>query len=172
MGGRLTRTGWAGAVSAFVVAGCLATGSVLQARGTGLTRCYRLQYETLWERVVEAVRYAGLVIERENVENGFVLAHSYQPDVERPEDMALDADQGEVVGVFVEPEGRNVWAVEVVSQRRFALDPSPRDWTAPVFLALENRLPAEASAPNDDLAACARARSLMRREPRPTPGRG
>ncbi len=154
-------------LAGLVAAGCLATGSVLEYRGTGLARCYRLEYEALWERVVEAVRYAGLVIERENVGNGFVLAHSYEPEVETPEEMALDADQGEVVGVFVEREGPDVWAVEVVSRARFQFDPSPRDWTGPVFLALENRLPAEASAPNEDLAACARVRSLTS----PGPGR-
>ena len=57
-------------LAGLVAAGCLATGSVLEYRGTGLARCYRLEYEALWERVVEAVRYAGLVIERENVGNG------------------------------------------------------------------------------------------------------
>ncbi|WP_419947973.1 hypothetical protein [Candidatus Palauibacter sp.] len=147
-------------LAALLAGACLATGGLLESRGTGTTRCYRLEYEALWERVVEAVRYAGLVIERANVENGFVLAHSYRPDIEDPEEMALEADQGEVVGVFVEDEGPDVWAVEVVSRARFAFDPSPRDWTGPVFLALENRLPAEASAPHEDLAACSRVRRL------------
>lgn len=151
--------------AAILVGGCIATGSVLEARGSGLARCYRLEYDALWPRVVDAVRWAGLVIERENAENGFVLAHSYEPEVEDPEEMALDANQGEVVGVFVDREGPDVWAVEVVSRPRFPLDPSPRDWTAPVFLALEDRLPAAASAPNEDLAACAR----VRRPISPTP---
>ena len=169
----MTSARWTAAVAAPLAAvfagGCLATGGVLQQRGTGLARCYRLEYDALWNGVVEAVRYAGLVIERQNVENGFVLAHSYRPDVEDPEEMALDADQGEVIGVFVEDEGPNVWAVEVVSRPRFAFDPSPRDWTGPVFLALEDRLPAEASAPHEDLAACSRVRRLT--SPAREPGR-
>ncbi len=106
------------------------------------------------------MRWAGLVIEQANQENGIILAGSYRPEVEDPEDMALDADQGEGVAVFVEPEGDEVWAIEVVSKPRFRLDPSPRDWTDPVFLALESRLPAEASAPHDELAACTRVRGL------------
>lgn len=157
-------------LAGLAAAACLATGGVLEQRGAGLTRCYRLEYEALWTQVVAAVRYAGLVIERENVENGFVLAHSYASEVEDPEEMALDADQGEVVGVFVESEGPDVWAVEVVSRARFRFDPSPRDWTAPVFLALEDRLPASASAPDEDLAACTRVRRLIAPTGRGDPG--
>ncbi len=162
-GGRLrprTRPGLALALAALSLAGCLSTGSLFNYRGRGVARCYRLSYETLWPAVEEAVRWAGLVIENASEENLFIIARSYQPEVEDPADMALDADQGEAVAVFFEPEGRDVWAVEVISRPRFALDPSPRDWTQAVFGAIEDRLPAEASAPDDDLAACTRARGL------------
>lgn len=143
---------------------CLPNVNLLDARGSGTARCYRLSYERLWPIVEESVRWVGLVIEQANEENGIILAASYKPEVEAPEDMALDADQGEGVAVFIEPEGDDVWAVEVVSKPRFRLDPTPRDWTESLFLALETRLPAEASAPNDDLAACTRVRGLQRRD--------
>lgn len=147
-------------LAALATGACLPNVNLLNARGSGTARCYRMPMESLWPIVEESVRWAGLVIEQANQENGIILAGSYQPEVEDPEDMALDADQGEGVAVFVEPEGDDVWAIEVVSRPRFRLDPTPRDWTEPVFLALEARLPPEASAPHDELAACTRVRGL------------
>ena len=148
-----------------VASACMATGSMLQFRGTGTSRCYAIEYETLWEAVVGAVRFSGLVVENANQDAGTVLAQSYRLETRDPEDMALEANQGEAVAVFIEAEGTDVWGVEIVSRRRFALDPSPRDWTNPVFLALEDLLPASASAENDELAACTRARGLEPRIP-------
>ncbi|MCG8467052.1 MAG: hypothetical protein MJB57_02450 [Gemmatimonadetes bacterium] len=145
------------------VVGCISSVNLLDTRGSGTARCYRIDYETLWPIVEESVRWVGLMIESAHEENGFILARSYEPEVEDPEDMALDADQGENVAVFVEPEGEDVYAVEVVSRSRFPLDPTPRDWTDALFLAFEDRLPAAASAPSDDLAACARVRGLSGR---------
>lgn len=149
-----------GPTAAVLLAGCVTTGRLLDARGTGTARCYRLPLEELWPLVEESVRWAGLVIENANVDAGFFLARSYEPEVQDPEDMALDADQGERVAIFVEPEGTSVWAVEVVSRPAFALDVTPRDWTAPLFEALEARLPESATAPDDELAACTRVRAL------------
>ncbi len=151
-------------VVGLILAGCLSAGSLFNYRGAGVSRCYKVSYEILWPTVEESVRWAGLVIENASEENGFIIARSYQPEVEDPADMALDADQGEAVAVFFEPDGATVWAVEVVSRPRFSLDPSPRDWTRPVFAAIEDRLPPEARAPDDELATCTRARGL------PSPG--
>jgi len=133
---------------------------MLASRGRGVARCYHLQHEALWPIVAGAVADAGLVVKNENEENGFILAESYKPEVQDPEDMALGADQGESVAVFVEPEGLDVWAVEVVSRPKFPLDPTPMNWTQPIFNMLELALPDSASAPNDDLAACTRVRGL------------
>ena len=144
---------------------CVTTSALLDARGTGTARCYRMPYDSLWPVVDRSIRWAGLVIENANRDGGFFLARNYEPEVEAPEDMALDADQGERVAVFLDREGSNVWAVEVVSRPAFALDVTPRDWTVPIFTSLEDRLPEAATEPGDDLAACTRAVSF--REPPP-----
>ena len=141
---------------------CLTSANALASRGTGVARCYRIHYDTLWSAVDEAVRWVGLVIDNANHENGFLLARTYEPQVEDPEKMGLGSDQGEAVAVFIELEGDGVWAVEVVSKPRFALDLTARDWTQIVLRGVEERLPRSASAPNDELAACTRIRNLRR----------
>ena len=138
---------------------CLTSRSALASRGTGMARCYRAHYDTLWSMLDEALPWVGLVVDDTNYENGFLLARSYELKIEAPEEMGLGSDQGEAVAVFVEPEGNGVWAVEVVSKPRFSLDLTARDWTKIVFHTLEDRLPQSASTPGDDLSACTRIRN-------------
>ena len=95
----------AACISALVLTGCLSAGNLVDYRGTGVTRCYRLEYERLWPTVLESVRWAGLVIENANEDNGVILSRSYELEVEDPEDMALEADQGEAVAVFFGQQG-------------------------------------------------------------------
>ena len=144
-----------------LAAGCASARNIGEAQGQGTTRCYLGEYEVLWPAAVEAIRSLGLVMERANRDNGVLVARTYRPEVEDPEDMALESDQGERVAVFLEldsraADGRPIWTVEVVSRPIFALDPTPRDWTPAVFLRLENGLPTEATSPDEDLAACTR----------------
>ncbi len=162
--GRGRRGGTRGARNAFALlagavalSACLGTHGILEERGRGVVRCYRVPYDTLWNSAESTLKWVGLVLERANRENGFLVARSYRPEVRDPEEMALEADQGERVAVFIESEGPDVWAVEVVSRPIFALDPTPRDWTDIVFIELEERLPASALDPDEDLAACTRA---------------
>ncbi len=115
-----------------------------------------MSFDTLWPVSQEAVRWVGLVLESTNRDNGFVIARNYEPEVRDPEEMAVDADAGERVGVFFEDAGPDVWAVEVVSRRIFPLDVTARDWTRTVFQAIEDRLPETARDPHPDLAACVR----------------
>ncbi len=149
--GALVACGVAGSLAA-----CVTTSGILQERGTGEVRCYRVSFDTLWPVTQQAVRHVGLVLESTNRDNGFVIARNYEPEVRDPEEMAVDADAGERVGVFFEDAGPDVWAVEVVSRRIFALDVTARDWTRPVFQAIEDRLPETARDPHPDLAACVR----------------
>lgn len=139
-----------------VVAGCISSGRILERRGTGVVRCYHVSLDAMWTALETAVRETGLVLERSNREGGFLIARSYRPEVEAPEDMALDADQGERVAVFVDREGTDVWAVEIVNRPIFSLDVTPRDWTQSLFFTIEQRLPGSARAENDEVAACTR----------------
>lgn len=149
--------------SLLALTGCISARNIAEQRGRGETRCYLVSYEDLWPAVEMGVRSVGLVLERANRENGILIARTYQPETRDPEKMALEANAGERVAVFLERdsvdrEGADIWAVEVVSRSIFALDPSAFDWTRTVFLAIESLLPDETVAPNEDLAACTRVR--------------
>jgi len=113
--------------------------------------------------VETGVQALGLVLERANRENGILIARTYEPEEKDPEKMALEANAGERVAVFLERDsvdrnGADIWAVEVVSRPIFRLDPTPFDWTNTVFLTVEELLPDSAFAPNEDVAACNRVR--------------
>lgn len=141
-------------VVALAIASCVTASGILAERGTGTTRCFRVSYDTLWPAAEAAVRWVGLVVERANRENGFLVGRSYRPPDRPPEEMAVEADQGERVAVILDGVGPDVWAVEVISEPIFRLDPTPRDWTEPVLEALRGRLPASARAPHPDLSRC------------------
>jgi hypothetical protein len=138
------------------LAGCVTGVRMFDTRGTGIVRCYHASEDELWAALERGVVETGLVLERLDRDNGIVLAHSYRPDEVDPEEMALDADQGERIAVFVAAEGIDVWGVEIVNRAIFALDVTPRDWTAALFFTIEKRLPNGGKADNDELAACTR----------------
>jgi hypothetical protein len=153
----------AGLLGTVALVGCVTSGNIADHRGSGETRCYIAPYDALWPAVETGVRELGLVLERANRENGILVARTYEPEVVAPEEMALQSNAGERVGVFFERdsldgEGRDVWAIEVLSRPIFNLDPSARDWTRAVFLAIEARIPTEYFQPSEDRAACSRVR--------------
>ena len=155
----LRSTGPALCALGLVASGCVTTRGILEERGTGVTRCYAIEYQELWSAAQDALQMHGLVLERANRENGFLAARTYEPEVEPPEEMALESDAGERVAVFIERDSPGVWAVEVVSRPIFGLDVTARNWTRPVFVSLEDLLPETAMDPDDDLAACVRVRT-------------
>jgi hypothetical protein len=144
---------------ATVLAGCVTTQRILRDRGQGEVRCYLGSFERVWEATEEAVRWTGLVIEVADTAQGHLLARNYEPTIQDPERMAVDADAGERVGVFLDSAGVGLWAVEVLSRRVFALDVSARDWTPDVFQAIEARLPDSAKADTPEVAECELQRS-------------
>lgn len=152
---------------AISLAGCVTTQRVLRERGEGQVRCYRGSFEEVWTAAERGVRWVGLVTEVADTTQGQLIARSYEPEVQDPERMAVDADAGERVGVFLERAGSGVWAVEVVSRRIFTLDISARDWTPEVFSAIEAQLPDSARADTPEIARCEAQR---RRPPSPSPG--
>lgn len=149
-----------------LLAACVTARGILEERGRGETRCYRAPYDAVWSAAQEGLTTLGLVLERANREEGVFVARTYEPEVEDPEEMALEADAGERVALFVIRDQTNVWAVEVVSRPIFQLDLTARNWTPSVFLQLESALPDSAMDPHDDLAACVRVRATPR-ESRP-----
>lgn len=124
------------------VLGCASVGDVRSQRGEGLTRYYEASPEAVWRAALDAVEANGMRLDAENREEGYIVATRLpdHPGMAPDESVAVSADQGERVGIFVERAGPGVWAVEVVNRRRFALDPGTADWTEDVFWVIERRL--------------------------------
>lgn len=123
-------------------AGCATVGDVRSLRGEGLTRYYEAPFEAVWTAALEALEANGLRLDAEDEDEGYIVATRPpgRADMAPDESMAVSADQGERIGIFVDSAGPGVWAVEVVNRRRFALDPSSADWTEDVFWVIEDRL--------------------------------
>lgn len=155
---------------AIALAGCVTSQRILQDRGEGEVRCYRGSFEQVWGAAERGVRWVGLVIEAADTAQRHILARNYEPEVQDPERMAVDADAGERVGVFLDDAGVDLWAIEVLSRRVFALDISARDWTPDVFLAIEAQLPDSAKADTPEVTECELQRSRPVATPAPPPG--
>lgn len=132
------------------LAACATTGSLRQQRGEGLTRFYAAPLEEIWDAALHAVRANNLRLDRADRGERFIAAtHLPSGDQVGPPDesVSVSADQGERVGIFVDSVTADTWSVEVVTRRRFALDPTAQDWTKAVFLALERELGPDARRP-------------------------
>ena len=169
---RLALTGLVTALTVLATAltGCVTSQRILRDRGEGEVRCYLGSFEQVWEAAEEGVRWTGLVTEVADTAQGHLLARNYEPEIQDPERMAVDADAGERVGVFIDSAGAGMWAVEVLSRRVFALDVSARDWTPSVFQAIEARLPESAKADTSEIAECELQRSGSSGNPAAPPG--
>lgn len=129
---------------------CATTGSLREQRGEGLTRFYAAPLEEIWQAALHAVRANNLRLDRADRGDRFIAA-THLPSGDRvgppDESVAVNADQGERVGIFVDSVTADTWSVEVVTRRRFALDPTAQDWTRAIFLALERELGPDARRP-------------------------
>lgn len=125
------------------VLGCASVGDVRSLRGEGVTRYYEAPLASVWRAALDAVEANALRLDAENRDEGYIVATrlpSRQPDMAPDESVAVSADQGERVGIFVERAGPGVVSVEVVNRKRFALDTGSTDWTEDVFWIVEKRL--------------------------------
>lgn len=122
---------------------CATTGSLRDQRGEGLTRFYEAPFEAVWKAAHRAVEANGLRLDASDRSERFIAATHLPPESptgEPDESVAVSADQGERVGIFVDSVAPGTWGVEVVTRRRFALDPTAQDWDRAIFLALEQEL--------------------------------
>lgn len=131
-------------IAALVVVGpaCATTGDLRNAEGTGTTRFYEAPFEAVWQAALEAVDAYGLKLDRADDFDRFIAA-THVPDrtgTGREEEVAVTADQGERIGIFVDSVAPGVWGVEVVTRRRFALDPERLGWAEDIFYAIERRI--------------------------------
>jgi hypothetical protein len=133
---------------ACLTAGCLTTERLVRARDEGQIRCYQTEFGVVWEAIGRSVALNGLQLEMAVRSERFFLARSGpEPEPRDVEDMAVDANAGERVAVFVDSAGPGMWAVQVVSRANFVLDPTQKNWTSDVFEAIERALPDSARRP-------------------------
>lgn len=126
-----------------LLAACATTGSLREQRGQGLTRFYEAPFQQIWEAAVHAVEANGLRLDLTDRSERFIAATHLPPDDRLgppDESVSVSADQGERIGIFVDSVAPGTWGVEVVTRRRFALDPTAQDWTGAIFAALEREL--------------------------------
>ena len=124
------------------VAACATTGDLRNAEGTGTTRFYEAPFEAVWQAALEAIDTYGLQLDRADDFDRFIAA-THLPDrtgTGREEEVAVTADQGERIGIFVDSVAPGIWGVEVVTKRRFALDPQRLGWAQDIFYVIERRL--------------------------------
>lgn len=123
-------------------AACATTGGMADTRGEGVTRFYRTSFDTLWAAARHAVRANGLRTDEESRYERYIIATN-PPDRETDFDeerVAVEADQGERIAVFVDSLAPDTWSVEVVTRRRFALDPGKTPWAEDIFWVVERDL--------------------------------
>lgn len=129
-------------LAALAAVACATTGGMLDDRGEGVTRFYETTFDSLWAAARSAVRANGLETDDENRSERYIVATN-PPDRQTDFDeerVAVDADQGERVAIFVDSLGPRTWGVEVVTRRQFALDPGKTPWAKDVFWVVERYL--------------------------------
>ncbi|MFQ5679273.1 MAG: hypothetical protein ACE5HP_07420 [Gemmatimonadota bacterium] len=97
----------------------------------------------MWQASLNAIPANGLQLDRANEYERWILATHYPTPSGsglREEEVTLEADQGERIGVFVDSIGPNRWSVEVVTVKRFALDPAKLEWADDIFWVIERDL--------------------------------
>lgn len=130
------------AIVLVLAAACATLDDLRRAEGTGTTRFYEASVEALWQAALEAVEANGLRLDRADDFDRFIAA-THAPartGTGREEEIAVTADQGERVGIFIDSVAPGVWGVEVVTRRRFALDPQRVGWAEDIFYVIERRL--------------------------------
>lgn len=132
--------------AATLAVACATAGTLHQARGTGVVRHYEAAWAEIWHAALRSIPANGLQLDRASEEERYIFATRLPTRAGsglREQEVTLEADQGERIGIFLDSIGPGRWAVEVVTVRRFALDPSKLDWAPEVFWVIERELDPE-----------------------------
>jgi len=119
------------ALSSAMLSGCSTLSTAQEAKGSGMSRIYNKDYNTVWNATDEVVRNSGLSVASSNKEKGEILAES-----------GMGAfTYGENVAVFVtELDKTPQTKVEVVSKRVLATNVTAKDWDELLLRHLDGRL--------------------------------
>lgn len=118
-------------LSTLVLSGCSTLSSVKNAQGSGLTRVYNKDFNTVWNATSEVVRMSGLSVVSDDKATGEILAEK-----------GMSAfSYGENVAVFVkEIDKLPQTQVEVVSKRVLATNVLATDWDDLILKHLDTKL--------------------------------
>lgn len=128
---------------AVVATACATTANLKKARGTGDVREFEANWKEMWEATLKSVPANGLQLDRANEYERWIVATHLptQTGSGRAEDeVALEANQGERIGIFLDSIGPGQWAVEVVTMKRFALALDKQEWFEEIFWVIEHEL--------------------------------
>ncbi len=117
-------------VSLFLIS-CTTMKAVENAEGTGLKKEFTVNYDTVWNTTVSVIKDLPLTIEKNNKEEGQILARRG----------ASLISWGENVGVFVKKVSKNSTTVEVVSKRVVTPNVIAKDWSKVIIEKLSENLP-------------------------------
>ena len=113
-----------------LVSGCTTLADARNARGSGPSRTYDADFETVWKAVPEVAGTIGLSVAGENKQERYILAQR---------GMTL-LSYGENVAIFVEPVSARQTKVEVVSKRAMQTNIFAPDWAPELLEKLGQRL--------------------------------
>lgn len=119
------------ALSSAMLSGCSTLSTAQEAKGSGMSRIYNKDYNTVWSATDEVVRNSGLSVASSNKEKGEILAES-----------GMGAfTYGENVAVFVtELDKTPQTKVEIVSKRVLATNVTAKDWDELLLRHLDGKL--------------------------------
>lgn len=119
------------ALASAMLSGCSTLSTAQEAKGSGMSRIYNKDYNTVWNATDEVVRNSGLSVASSNKEKGEILAES-----------GMGAfTYGENVAVFVtELDKTPQTKVEVVNKRVLATNVTAKDWDELLLRHLDGKL--------------------------------
>jgi hypothetical protein len=107
--------------------GCATLADARAAKGTGMSKTFNADSETVWKTLPGVANSIGLSVVADNKAEGYMLAQR---------GITL-MSYGENVAIFVESVGRNRTKVEVVSKRAMATNIFAPDWAPELLEKLE-----------------------------------
>lgn len=119
------------ALSSALLSGCSTLSTAHEAKGSGMSRIYNKDYNTVWAATDEVVRNSGLSVASSDKSKGEILAES-----------GMGAfTYGENVAVFVtELDKSPQTKVEVVNKRVLATNVTAKDWDELLLRHLDGKL--------------------------------
>lgn len=131
------KTIWTWLLCALVAAtsGCASVETAKSELGSGTSRVYSSQYDTVWDSAIKALASLGLSITEQDRINGTLAATR-----------SVSAfSYGERIALRITRDGESQTRIEVISKRAFALNVTATDWEPIILQRISDSLPGAAT---------------------------